>query len=179
MKKPLTEKQRECARRKCLNGVCAMTPEERRERKRKYRADVQADPFRREQAAAYFRKRRAKPGMRERTNEINRKSYHKDVERSRAKNREKYRKMMDDPVRRAEFLARRRERRKRLSTSTKRERIKVRLIPLWEKVVFEGRDEAYMRRTTPENARLFRMWRDNYPMFEQMIIASYKVGRKS
>ena len=72
-----------------------------------------------------------------------------------------------------------RERRKRLSTSTKRERIKVRLIPLWEKVVFEGRDEAYMRRTTPENARLFRMWRDNYPMFEQMIIASYNVGRKS
>lgn len=116
MKKPLTEKQRECARRKCLNGVCAMTPEERRERQRKYRADVQADPFRREQAAAYFRKRRAKPGMRERTNEINRKSYHKDIERSRAKNREKYRKMMDDPIRRAEFLARRRERRKRLST---------------------------------------------------------------
>ena len=45
--------------------------------------------------------------------------------------------------------------------------------------MFYGRDEAYMRRTTPENARLFTMWRDNYAMFEQMILSSYQVrGRK-
>lgn len=36
-----------------------------------------------------------------------------------------------------------------------------------------------MRRTTPENARLFLIWRDNYVMFEQMILSSYQVkGRK-
>lgn len=54
----LTAAQIEGIRKHCLNGVCKMTPEERKARQRKYRDDVLANPFRRQQYAEYFRKRR-------------------------------------------------------------------------------------------------------------------------
>jgi len=175
-----TEAQKAGDRKRCLNGVCRMTKEERKARKRKYMEDVMADPFRRQQYADYYRKRRKRPGMRERTNEISRKAYHRDIEKSRAYCREKYRKVMADPVRHAEMLARKRARRHgadgRQTASTKRAQIFENLIPRWKKVVFEGRDEAYMRRTTKENARLFLMWKNDYAMFQEMIRASYRKG---
>ena len=91
--------------------------------------------------------------------------------------------MMADPERRAAYQKRRHERRHgadgKMSASAKRAQIREKLIPRRKQVVFDGRDEAYMRRTTPENARLFLMWRDNYAMFEQMILSSCQVrGRK-
>lgn len=178
-----TVAQIEGDRKRCLNGVRKMTPEEQRARRRKYKADVLANPFRRKQYADYFRKRRKRPGMRERTNAQARARYNADVERARKQCREKYRRMMADPERRAAYQKRRRERRHgadgKMSASAKRAQIREKLIPRWKQVVFDGRDEAYMRRTTPENARLFLMWRDNYAMFEQMILSSYQVrGRK-
>lgn len=78
------------------------------------------------------------------------------------------------------YQKRRRERRHgadgKMTASAKRSQIREKLIPRWKRVVFDGRDEAYMRRTTPENARLFVMWRDNPAMFEQMIKSSYQVS---
>ena len=175
----LTAAQIEGIRKHCLNGVCKMTPAERKARRRKYKDDVLANPFRRKQYADYFRKRRKRPGMRERTNAQARARYNADVEKSRELHRAKYRKMMADPERRAAYQKRRRERRHgvdgKMSASAKRAQIREKLIPRWKRVVFDGRDEAYMRRTTPENARLFLMWRDNYAMFEQMILSSYQV----
>lgn len=32
---------------------------------------------------------------------------------------------------------------------------------------------------TPENARLFRMWRDNFSRFDQMIKSTYQVSRRT
>ena len=78
-----------------------MTPEERNARRRKYKDDILANPFRRKQYADYFRNRRKRPGMRERTNAQARARYNADVEKNREYNRAKYRKMMDDPARRA------------------------------------------------------------------------------
>lgn len=171
-----SEAQIEGDRKRCLNGVCAMTDEERRIRKLKYKADMMADPFRRKQYAEYFRKRRARPGMRERTNEQARTRYAADKERSRAYCREKYRRMMADPERKAAYLARKRARRHmhdgRQSVSCRRAQIREKLIPRWERVVADGREEAYIRRTTPENARLFHMWRFNRTMFDEMMKAS-------
>lgn len=174
-----TAAQIEGIRKHCLNGVCKMTPEEQRARRRKYKDDILANPFRREQYADYFRKRRKRPGMRERTNAQARARYNADVEKAREQCRAKYRRMMDDPERRAAYQKRRRERRHgadgKMSASAKRAQIREKLIPRWKQVVFDGRDEAYMRRTTPENARLFLMWRDNYDRFKQMILSSYQV----
>lgn len=179
----LTAAQIEGIRKHCLNGVCKMTPEERKTRQRKYRDDVLANPFRRQQYAEYFRKRRKKPGMRERTNAQARARYNADVEKARKQCREKYRRMMADPERRAAYQKRRRERRHgadgKMTTSAKRSQILEKLIPRWKRVVFDGRDEAYMRRTTPENARLFRMWRDNFSRFDQMIKSTYQVSRRA
>ena len=179
----LSAAQIEGIRKHCLNGVCKMTPEEQKARRRKYRDDVLANPFRRQQYAEYFRKRRKKPGMRERTNAQARARYNADVEKSREQCRAKYRKMMDDPIRHAAYLKRRSDRRRgvdgRMSTSAKRSQILEKLIPRWKRVVFDGRDEAYMRRTTPENARLFRMWRDNFSRFDQMIKSTYQVSRRT
>lgn len=179
----LTAAQIEGIRRHCLNGVCKMTPEERKARQRKYRDDVLANPFRRQQYAEYFRKRRKKPGMRERTNAQARARYNADVEKARKQCREKYRRMMADPERRAAYQKRRSERRHgadgKMTTSAKRSQILEKLIPRWKRVVFDGRDEAYMRRTTPENARLFLMWRDNFSMFDQMIKSTYQVSRRA
>ena len=179
----LTAGQIEGIRKHCLNGVCRMTPDEQKARRREYKDDVLANPFRREQYAEYFRKRRKRPGMRERINAQARARYNADVEKSREQIRAKYRKMMADPERRAAYQKRRRDRRHgadgKMSASAKREQIKYKLIPRWKRVVLDGRDEAYMRRTSPENARLFLMWRDNFSMFEQMIRSSYQVrGRK-
>lgn len=177
-----TAAQIESIRKHCLNGVCKMTPEERKARQRKYRDDVLANPFRRQQYAEYFRKRRKKPGMRERTNAQARARYNADVEKARKQCREKYRRMMADPERRAAYQKRRRDRRHgadgKMTASAKRSQIREKLIPLWKRVVFEGRDEAYMRRTTAENARLFLMWRDHASRFDEMIRASYKVSRR-
>lgn len=177
----LTAAQIEGIRKHCLNGVCKMTPEERKARRRKYRDDVLANPFRRQQYAEYFRKRRKKPGMRERTNAQARARYNADVEKARKQCREKYRRMMADPERRAAYQKRRRERRHgadgKMTTSAKRAQILEKLIPRWKRVVFDGRDESYMRRTTPENARLFLMWRDNFSRFDQMIKSTYQVSR--
>lgn len=64
-----------------------------------------------------------------------------------------------------------------MSAAAKRSQIREKLIPRWERVVFDGRDEAYIRRTTPENARLFLMWRDQFATFEQMIKSSYQVRK--
>ena len=50
-KRERTPGQIEGARKHCLNGVRAMTPEERKIRQKKYRADVLANPFRRKQYA--------------------------------------------------------------------------------------------------------------------------------
>lgn len=176
--KQLTEAQIEGIRKHCLNGVCKMTPEERKARKRKYRDEVLANPFRRKQYAEYYRKRRRSPGMRERTNAQARARYNADVEKSREQCRAKYRKMMNDPIRHAAYLKRRSDRRHgvdgKMSASAKRSQILEKLIPRWRRVVFDGRDEAYMRRTTPENARLFLMWRDNFSLFEQMLKSSYR-----
>lgn len=178
----LSAAQIEGIRKHCLNGACKMTPEERKARQRKYRDDVLANPFRRQQYAEYFRKRRKKPGMSERTNAQARARYNADVEKARKQCREKYRRMMADPERRAAYQKRRRERRHgadgKMTTSAKRSQILEKLIPRWKRVVFDGRDEAYMRRTTPENARLFRMWRDNFSRFDQMIKSTYKVSRR-
>lgn len=178
-----TTAQIEAARKHCLNGVCKMTPEERRARQRKYKDDVLANPFRRKQYADYFRKRRKRPGMRERTNAQARARYNADVEKSRELQRAKYRKMMADPERRAAYQKRRRERRHgadgKMTTSAKRSQILEKLIPRWKRVVFDGRDEAYMRRTTPANARLFRMWRDNFSRFDQMIKSTYQASRRA
>ena len=177
-----TAAQIESIRKHCLNGVCKMTTEEQKARRRKYRDDVLANPFRRNQYAEYFRKRRKKPGMRDRTNAQARARYNADVEKSRAQQREKYRRMMADPERHAAFLKRRRERRHgadgKMTTSAKRSQILEKLIPRWKRVVFDGRDEAYMRRTTPENARLFRMWRDNFSRFDQMIKSTHQAKGK-
>ena len=107
----LTAAQIESIRKRCLNGVCKMTSEEQRARQRKYRDDVLANPFRRQQYSEYFRKRRKKPGMRERTNAQARARYNADVEKARKQCREKYRRMMADPERRAAYQKRRRERR--------------------------------------------------------------------
>ena len=179
-KRERTPGQIEGARKHCLNGVRAMTPEERKIRQKKYRADVLANPFRRKQYAEYFRKRRKRPGMRERTNEQARARYNADVEKARKQCRAKYRRMMADPERRAAYQKRRRERRHgadgKMTASAKRSQIREKLIPRWKRVVFDGRDEAYMRRRTPENARLFVMWRDSPAMFEQMIKSSYQVS---
>ena len=179
MKRERTAKQIAADLRRCLNGVCKMTPEEQKSRKRKYLDDVLANPFRRKQYADYFRKRRKRPGMRERTNAQARARYNSDIEASREYGRAKYRRMMDDPERRAAYLKRRRERRHgadgKMSASAKRSQILEKLIPRWKRVVFDGRDDAYMRRTTPENSRLFLMWRDNNAMFNQMIKSSYQV----
>ena len=173
-----TEAQIEGIRKHCLNSVCKMTPEERRARRRKYKDDVLANPFRRKQYADYFRKRRKRPGMRERTNAQARARYNAAVEKSRELQRAKYRKMMADPERRAAYQKRRRERRHgadgKMTASAKRSQIREKLISRWKQVVFDGRDEAYMRRTTPENARLFLMWRDNFSRFDQMIKSSYQ-----
>lgn len=177
-KRDKTAAQLEGIRKHCLNGVCKMTTEELKARRRKYRDDVRDNPFRRNQYAEYCRKRRKKPGMRERTNAQARARYNADVEKSRAQHREKYRRMMADPERHAAYLKRRRERRHgadgKMTTSAKRSQILEKLIPRWKRVVFDGRDEAYMRRTTPENARLFRMWRDNFSRFDQMIKSTYQ-----
>ena len=179
----LTAAQIEGIRKRCLNGVCKMTPAERKARQRKYRDDVLANPFRRKQRADYFRKRRKRPGRRERTNAQARARYHADVEKSREYNRARFRKMMADPERRAAYQKRRRERRHgadgKMTASAKRSQIREKLIPRWKQVVFDGRDEAYMRRTTPENARLFRMWRDNFSRFDQMIKSTYQVSRRA
>ena len=178
-----TPAQVEGIRKHCLNGVCKMTPAERKARQRKYRDDVLANPFRRKQYADYFRKRRKRPGMRERTNAQARARYNADVEKAREYCRKKYHRMMADPERHAAYLKRRSARRRgadgKMTASAKRSQIRYKLIPRWERVISDCRDEAYMRRTTPENARLFLMWRDNYAMFEQMILSSYQVrGRK-
>jgi hypothetical protein len=134
-----------------------------------------ADPFRRKLYLDYFRKRRARPGMREKTNEQARVRYHKDVEKSRAENRAKAAKLYADPEKRAARNARRRATGKK-TNAWKRGKIKHRLIPRWEAVVAEGREEAYLRRTTPENAALFSMWINNPAMFYQMI--EKKIPRK-
>ena len=177
-----TAAQIESIRKHCLNGVCKMTPEEQKARRRKYKDDILTNPCRRKQYADYYRKRRKKPGMRERTNAQARARYNSDVEKSREQCRAKYRKMMDDPERRAAYQKRRRDRRHgadgKMTASAKRSQIREKLIPLWKRVVFEGRDEAYMRRTTAENARLFLMWRDHASRFDEMIRASYKVSSR-
>ena len=174
-----SEAQIAADRKRCLNGVCKMTPEERKIRKRKYRDEALANPFRRKQYAEYFRKRRKRPGMRDRTNAQARARYNANIEKSREQCRAKYRRMMDDPVRRAAYNQRRAARRHgpdgKQTASSKRAQIREKLIPRWKQVIFNGRDEAYMRRTTKENARLFLMWRDNYAMFEQMILSSYQI----
>lgn len=160
-------------RRRCLNGERPMTAEERRERKKLYMKRVMEDPFRRKQYVEYFRKRRARPGMREKTNSQARARYHADKERSREQCREKYRRMMADPVRHAEFLKRKAERRRgadgRQTAAGKRAQIREKLIPRWERVVAEGREEAYIRRTTKCNASLFWMWKTNRAMFDEMM----------
>lgn len=181
MKRERTLAQIAADKRRCLNGVCRMTPAERKIRKRKYMDDVLANPFRRKLYADYFRKRRKRPGIRERTNAQARARYNADVEGSREYCRAKYRRMMADPERRETYLKRRRERRHgsdgKMSASAKRAQIREKLIPRWKRVVFDGRDEAYIRRTTPENARLFLMWRDQFATFEQMIKSSYQVRK--
>ena len=108
-----TAAQIESIRKHCLNGVCKMTPDEQKARRQKYKDDIRANPFRRELEAEYYRKRRKRPGMRERTNAQARARYNADVEKSRAQHREKYRRMMADPERRAAFQKRRRDRRGR------------------------------------------------------------------
>lgn len=147
-----------------------MTPEEKKRKKREYLDRVLADPFRHKLYLDYFRKRRARPGMREKTNEQARARYHKDVEKSRAENRAKAARLYADPEKRAARNARRRATRKR-TNALKRGEIKHRLIPRWEAVVAEGREEKYLRRTTKENAALFSMWLNNPTMFFQMIAA--------
>ena len=179
MKRERTPAQIAASRRKCLNGVCRMTPEEVKVRKRKYKDEILANPFRHKLYTDYFRKRRKRPGIRERTNAQARARYNADVEGSREYGRAKYRRMMADPERHSAYLKRRRDRRHgvdgKMSASAKRAQIREKLIPRWKRVVFDGRDEAYMRRTTPENVRLFLMWRDNNSTFEQMIRSSYQV----
>jgi hypothetical protein len=145
-----------------------VTPEEKKRKKREYLDRVMADPFRRKLYLDYFRKRRARPGMRERTNEQARARYHKDIEKSRAENRAKQARLYADPEKRAARNARRRANRKR-TNAYRRGQIKYKLIPRWETVVAEGREEAYLRRTTPQNAALFSMWVNNPTMFYQMI----------
>lgn len=152
-----------------------MTPEEKKRKRREYLDRVMADPFRRKLYLDYFRKRRARPGMRERTNEQQKARYHKDIEKSRAYARERYAKLYADPEKRAARNARRRATRKK-TNALQREKIKHRLIPRWEAVVADGRQEAYLRRTTPENAALFSMWVNNPTMFYQMI--EKKISRK-
>lgn len=173
--KPRTEAQIEADRRRCLNGERKMTPEERRERKKLYMARVLADPFRRKQYAEYFRKRRARPGMREKTNEQARERYHRNVEESRERGREKYRRYAADKEKSAKRNAARHARRYgpdgKPTERLRIELIKYRLIPLWEQVVKEGRHEQYMRRTTEQNRRLFNMWLMNRVLFDEMLKA--------
>lgn len=171
--KERTEKQLAADRKRCLNGVRKMTPEERNARQRKYRAEVMADPFRRKQYADYFRKRRARPGMRERINEQARARYHADVEKSREKEREKYRRKMADPERHAALLEHERKRRHlpdgRPTAAERAAQIREKLIPRWERVIAEGREESYKRRTTRNNAMLFHMYQHNRPLFDEML----------
>lgn len=171
--KERTERQIAGDRRRCLNGACRMTPEEREARRRKYRDEVLADPFRRRQYADYFRKRRARPGMRERENAQARARYNADVEKSREKCREKYRRMMADPERHAALLERRKKRRHgpdgKQTAAARRAQIREKLIPLWERVIAEGREDAYRRRTTHNNALLFHMYVHNRPLFNEML----------
>lgn len=147
-----------------------MTPEEKKRKKREYIDRVLADPFRHKLYLDYFRKRRAKAGMRERTNEQQRARYHKDIEKSRTEARAKHARLYSDPEKRAALNARRRATRKK-TNAARREQIKHKLIPRWEAVVAEGRQEAYLRRTTKANAALFSMWINNSTMFYQMIEA--------
>lgn len=171
--KERSEKQLAADRRRCLNGKCRMTPEERKVRLRKYRDDVLADPFRRKQYADYFRKRRARPEIRERTNEQARARYQADLEKSREKEREKYRRLMADPERHAAMLERRRKRRRlpdgRPTAAERAAQIREKLIPRWDRVIAEGREESYSRRTTRNNARLFHMYLHNRSLFDEMM----------
>lgn len=173
-----TEAQEAAIRRRCLNGVCKMTKEERKARRRKYVDEVLADPERHALYTEYFRKRRARPGVRERINAQAWARYHADIEKSREKCREKYRRMMADPERHAAFLERRRKRMRRTdgtqSLSARRAQIRKKLIPRWERVIAEGREDAYCRRTTHNNAILFHMYIHNRPLFDEMLRRSYK-----
>lgn len=168
-----TEAQLAGDRKRCLNGMCRMTPEERRQRRRKYAADRLADPFRRKQYADYFRRRRERPGVRERINEQARARYVADLERSREIGRAKYRRTMVDPVRHAAYLERKRRNRRnpdgKPTAAYRAQMVRERLIPHWERVVAEGREDAYRRRTTPANARLFHMYQHNRPLFDEMM----------
>lgn len=171
--KERSEKQLAADRRRCLNGKCKMTKEERKVRIRKYRDEVLADPFRRKLQADYFRKRRARPEIRERTNEQARARYQADLEKSRERGREKYRRLMADPERHAAMLARRRKRKRgldgELTAVARAALVREKLIPRWERVIAEGREEAYSRRTTSNNARLFHMYLHNRPLFVEMM----------
>ena len=145
-----------------------MTQEEKKRKKREYLDRVLADPFRHKLYLDYFRKRRAKEGVRERTNAQARARYHKDVEKSRAENRAKQARLYSDPEKRAARNERRRLNRHKTNAG-RRDQIRHKLIPRWEAVVAEGRQEAYLRRTTKANAALFSMWLNNPTMFFQMI----------
>lgn len=174
-----TEAQEAAIRRRCLNGVCKMTKEERAAKKRKYIDTVLADPFRHALYLKYFRDRRKRKDVRDRANAGIRAKYHADIENSRKQCREKYYRMMADPERRAAYLERRRLRRHgpdgKQTAATKRAQIRERLIPRWDRVIDEGREEAYLRRTTAENARLFNMYRNSPAMFEEMLRQSCRL----
>ena len=43
----------------------------------------------------------------------------------------------------------------------------------------DGREDAYIRRTTEENASMFKMLLTNPVIFDEMIRASYKKSRTS
>ena len=147
-----------------------MTQEEKKRKRREYIDKILADPFRHKLYLDYFRKRRAKPGMRERTNEQARMRYHKDIEATRERERLRHAKLYSDPEKRAALNERRRLRRKK-TNAARRNQIRCRLIPRWESVVAERREESYLRRTTAENAALFTMWRNSPTMFFQMLEA--------
>lgn len=163
-------------RKRCLNGVCAMTLEERRERKKLYMKRIMEDPFRHEKYLEYFRKRHAR--IREKANAQARERYHRDIEASRAYEREKYHRYVKDPEkakkRHAATHARRYGPDGKPTERFQIELIRYRLIPRWRQVVADGREEQYMRRTTDRNRRLFNMWLRNRPLFDEMMKSAGK-----
>lgn len=164
-----------------------MTHEEKKARRKKYskkyRADVLANPFRHKLMLEYRRKYRQKPGVRERLNALSRAWKNANREKYRQKQRKYFSRMMADPERRAAYLERKRKQRYgadgKLTAVAKLSELRNYLIPRWERVVRDGRDETYMRRASPENERLFRMWRDNHSRFEEMLRAMRKASRRA
>lgn len=164
-----TMAQKALDKRRCKNGECPMTREEILARRAQYRAEIKANPFRLELQRKYYRKRYADPAIRERKKAQARELYQRNLEKERERARKKMERVKADPEKHEHMLALRRERRRMQGAEARLLERLPQMIRQWERVMAEGRADAYLRKSRGRTRTLFLLWRDHRADFDTHI----------